>query len=246
MPRKSPRKRIAASQSNAHFVFEPSADDWERVEAAYDHSLVEEDRTAIRNFVNEYFEWAPFEQNAPFKDDLEEYINQLRTAAVAFWRAPASASEAVPSDAVSRARIMLELQFDDRRLGEQNRLATLHGVMTSYVTACDRALVELREQEGFEEGRSWQQLIRQLTGYLKEVGLPTGASHEGFRISDFVRFVRAIQALFPEALRRHYLASDTSLAKEITRARAIIRDKRRHKVVPEKSRRDNKPAEGAR
>src|SRR3712207_3179465 len=102
MPRKSRRKRVEASQSNAFYTFEPSGDDWERVEAEYGHSFAEADRAAIQKLVNEYFEWAPFERNAPFKDDVEDYLLRLRTAAVAFWRAPATVEKGVHSDAVSR------------------------------------------------------------------------------------------------------------------------------------------------
>lgn len=225
--RKSTRKRVGQAETSEHYTFRPTPEQWAAFEEAYGQRLPDTLRDQIAEAVQSYFGWEPFERHAPFADDVLNYVEQVRKAAIALQRAPA---RAVPPNAASYARINLASLFADPRLGESGRLETFRSIIRNFVSACDSLKGSVVENKGFEEGDAWRSLIRKLRRHFEDHGFRAKASKDSDkrngRPSPFVAFVRALQATFPPALVRHH-HSDDALSKAVSDAlKPVKRDAR--------------------
>jgi hypothetical protein len=116
----------------------------------------------------------------------------------------------------------------DDRLGDHTSfpgpIAELTSVLTSFVTACEQSIAELRDPNRAEivEGAAWDAWIRQLLCILNEAGLPTAARKDTDKQktsipSSFVALVRELQRCVPRAC--YPQRSDAALATAISAAR---------------------------
>jgi hypothetical protein len=243
-PRKSRRLRLNISSGwGAERKFAPEPADWQRIEVAYGHQFNGVDREAIVVLVDKYFFWQPSEARAPFVDDATRYLDRLERAAKRFWDV-LLAQEQIPMTGVGdQAHIAEEAemrrvaigfvqshigrylkQFDFRRQTDWRALLEVMG-------ACIPTFVKTREyitgeaaRVGFVEGRTWDQLVWNLTEFANERGLPSGVAKfdDPSQASPFVHFFRELQRTFPGEFQRHE-ASNAALAEAITVARRQIK-----------------------
>ncbi len=240
-PRKSRRVRLPiAVGAGLDVEFTPSAEDWRRIEQAYDRELSPDHRSEIIGFVDRYFRWQPSEAKAPFADDARRYLDQLENTANKFWRV-----------LLERSHIPLTGSGDDVHIAERD---SIRGVAVGYVQshvgrfikqfrgesdwrglldvmqACMPAIMATRQyldeqvKYGFVEGRNWDELVWNLSEFARARGLPSGVSksNDPAKASPFVAFVRELQRTFPERFHRHG-STNAALAEAITVARRQIK-----------------------
>ncbi|MGI8568509.1 MAG: hypothetical protein ACR2KT_05305 [Methylocella sp.] len=234
-PRKSRRARLPTSFMAGCFDFEPSEEDWRRIEAAYPF-LTHGDRDEISRMATEYLLFAPFESRAPFLDDSMAWLADLEKAADKFWKAgnkrPVTEEKQL---AATYARCFVERNIRHWALPRGNEWSVLMGIMTHVVAAFDIAKRELPKEAvaGHVEGQMWDNLICQLTDFSEQRGYPLGASKGIDKSSSdepslFIGFVRELQQTFPAECRRH-TASDMAIAEAIATARRKRRARRKAK-----------------
>jgi hypothetical protein len=235
-PRKSRRKRLNISGGTGpeeKLILQSS--DWDGIEAAYGHSVSDEDRREITGLVNKYFFWQPSESNAPFVDDAVGYLNALEKTGKHFWQTMLE-REHIPNlvgEERLRGDAMIFVQNHVARYLEQfdSRKKTDWDDLVRTMGACIAAFAKTREyltgdaaDRGFVEGNAWNNFIWNLLEYAKGRQLPSGISKgdDSGNPSPFVRFVAALQNHFPPHFRRHD-ASPVALAEAISVARRHIK-----------------------
>jgi hypothetical protein len=240
-PRKSRRLRLPiASGANAEVQFSPSGEDWERIERAYGRALTPDNRSEIAGFIDKYFLWQPSEAMAPFANDAYDYLNQLEKTANTFWRVLLERSHIPMTGSGDQAHIaqrdsirgvgIVYVQSHVGRFIRQFRGGKDWKGLLDMMQACMPAIMATRQyldeqaKFGFVEGRSWNELVWNLSEFAKSRGLPNGVSKsdDPAKASPFVAFVRELQGAFPERFRRHG-STNAALAEAITVARREIR-----------------------
>jgi hypothetical protein len=223
--RKSRRKRLPASSAWGEPDFTPTLDDWARIEAAYGFPLRVDDRRQLVAMVHAHLVWQAFEPNAPFVDDAEEWLERVAAAANALFRTLMPLEEPMKRQASWHSETLIETNFLTRFLPDEGRFRNFTSLIGEFVTACALAKKDFpsHSAHGFEEGQTWNRLIRDLTKFAEERGMPTAASKganksASDRPSPFVAFVRELQTIFPPDSRRHD-TSDAALARGISLAR---------------------------
>lgn len=234
--RKSVRKRLPTSGGSWGAEFAPTEDEWLLIERAYGRTIDGETRARIVDAVKDYLLNEPFERNAPFVEDAIAWLDKVERAAATFWRATYKAEDGSNREAMWSAQSAIEEHIRSAGLGTTSQWHELILVMTDVVAAIRLARRELAADAGvgFVEGDSWQSLVVELTSICAGKRLPTGASKgldktSSDEPSPFVRMFRAVQALFPEASRRHQ-ASYMAAAEAISVARRTDR-KRKARVA---------------
>lgn len=81
-PRKRRKKRLGPVGGSWSTEFSLDSNEWKAIEVVYRHSLPLEVRESITTAVKEYFFLAPFEQHAPFQDDVDKWLVQIGRAAL--------------------------------------------------------------------------------------------------------------------------------------------------------------------
>jgi hypothetical protein len=206
--------------------------DWIRIEKAYGHPLNRSMRTRIRVATRRYIEWAEFEQNVRTSAESTTRVCMIKDSARAFRKAILENPPKIGRDADYYARSLIckhmGLVFDGRD-GLQNLAVQVDRDVTE---ACDRALAELRYQEGsgFRAREMWERWIRDLTTIASDANLPTKVRKDTDKIksgepSPFVSLVRGLQACLPKSYRRSKpysaeAAANIALSTAIVRARA--------------------------
>lgn len=238
-PRKSRRLRLnISSRWGGDTEFKPDDGDWKRIEDAYGVAVTMEQRKKIVGFVVDYFLFQPAETHAPYVDDAIGYLNRFEKAAEAFCEV----LQENPNTPMTGSGIEAHIAEADRLRAVANTFVQSHlesylkkqhyqgpmnwSGLNDVIAASLRAAKETREfiltestKVGFVEGRSWDNLIWQLTEFVEKERLPRGVSKsDPAHASPFVRFVRELQATFPPEFRRH-AASDVALTEAISVAR---------------------------
>jgi hypothetical protein len=236
-PRKSRLPRLPVSFGAGSFEFEPTEDDWRRIETAYPF-LSPADRDEISRIATNYLLHAPCESSAPKMAYAMAWLDDGKKAAEAFlnaWHKWPSADE--KAFAANYAQCLVEHHIGHRFLPEGNEWYALFGIMTHVVAAFGFAKRELEEgaRAGFVEGQEWDELVCQLTDFAEQRGYPVGASKGVDKStsdmnSPFVGLVRELQNTFPEVCRRH-TASDMAIAEAIAVARRKRRNRRKAKLA---------------
>jgi hypothetical protein len=233
--RKSRRARLPTSFMAGSFDFEPSEEDWRRIEAAYPF-LAPSDRDDIARMATDYLLVEPFESRAPFLDDAMAWLDKTGKAAKIFWEAaykrPGTESKEL---AAIYAQGLVERNIRHRALPRSNEWCVLSGIMTHVVAAFDIAKRELPKDvaAGHVEGQMWDNLVCGLTDFADQRGYPFGASKgvdksSSAKSSPFIGLVRELQNTFPAECRRH-TASDMAIAEAIAAARRKSRARRKAK-----------------
>lgn len=234
-PRKSRRARLPTSFMWDGFDFEPSEEDWRRIETAYPF-LSPNDRDEISRIVIAYLLQAPFESRAPFVDDAMTWLAEVEKAAKIFWKVGHKRrSTEEKEQAALYAQSLVERNIRHPALPRGTEWYTLSGIMTHLVAAIEIAKREFPKEAvvGFVEGDMWDDLICQLTDFSERRGYPTAASKGVDKSlsnepSPFIGLVRELQNTFPVECRRH-MASDMAIAEAIAAARRKWRARRKAK-----------------
>jgi hypothetical protein len=241
--RKSRRLRLPISSGwGSEVSFTPQPRDWQRIEAAYGHSLSPAQREAITLLVDNYFRWQPGEARAPFEGDARRYLTRLQKAALQFWRVMLERSHIPMTGIGAKAHIAeqdalrgVAVGFVQYHFGRHIALfdhagktdwKRLLAIMQACIPAFEVTKSYLDEQIklGFVEGRSWNELAWKLTEFAKQNDLDSSVTKfdDPQRASPFVAFFRELQLTFPQEFQRHE-GSNTALAEAITVARRGIR-----------------------
>jgi hypothetical protein len=220
-PRKSRLARFPTSFMWGSFEFEPTEDDWRRIETAYPF-LSPADRDEISRMATDYLMHVPFESYAPKAVDAMAWLVEVEKAAKVFlnvWHKRARTEE--KELAVTYARCLVERHIGHHFLPRGIEWHALSGIMTHVVAAFAIAKCEMKKEPraGFVEGQMWDDLVCRLTDFAEQRDYPGGASKStSDRTSPFIGLVRELQNTFPEECRRHK-ASDMALAEAIAAAR---------------------------
>jgi hypothetical protein len=147
---------------------------WKELEAAYKRDLPTEARRLILAAVRSFLECTDIAKNAPPRAPSIDYVKSLRQGALAFKRALYDKS--LLTDAEARMVRPLLLQ-ELKKCQLKTDLSSITIITSRFITACDHLLAELGNQNGFKDDYGWQIMIKELTEGLKQLRLPTGASH---------------------------------------------------------------------
>ena len=195
-------------------------------------SFQPKDREQLVGIVDDYFGMQPFEGAAPFADDAQAYLKNVRAKANAFSRClvpPPSRREA----AFFVQRLITQRFHGGQQSGPDKWDEVIHFI-SAFEAASRLAAEELPkhvEGRGFVEGYAWRGLIRELDRFCRERSLRVGASKGSNKSrrrepSPFVAFVYELQRAFPDKFRRHNFSHE-ALAKAIATARrAPARDRK--------------------
>jgi hypothetical protein len=200
-----------------------SDDMWSKIEAACGWSFDSELRDPIRTRTNVYLGVAQFERNAKPRAPALDRLQRLRKAGARFQ---AELMRAPEPESARYANFLIKQNFADSQLkygGPTDAIRAMHGVMASFVIACDLAERELERNRarGFQPGESWNVWVRDLAGVLRKRGFPTGVRKDVDKsdtTSPFVRFIWELQELVPQEFRRGS-HSKVALATLISKAR---------------------------
>jgi hypothetical protein len=223
--RKSRRPRISASTFARVHDYKPSDKEWATMQEALGSRIPDKVRKDIVDIVQRYFNIAPAESAAPFINDVQKVISEIRDSTILLERS----LRVVPGkleNAQREACVRISSAF-----GGIGKLEALRITLFALVraTAAARNKTQADEKLGFREGDAWKQMVRDLRTLFKANGLPTTAAqgrdkNKTSRGSEFVEFFAALQKSFPEYLRRHNLGDTFSLAKQINLACQISRE----------------------
>jgi hypothetical protein len=184
-----------------------SDDGWSKIEAACGWSFDSELRDAIRTRTNVYLRDAQFELNAKPRAPALGRLQRIRKAAARFQ---AELMRVPEPESARYANFLIKQNFADSRLkygGPTDAIHAMHGIMASFVFACDLAEKELEKNRAraFQRGEAWNVWVRELAGVLQKRGFPTGVRKDVDKsdtTSPFVRFIWELQELIPQEFRR--------------------------------------------
>lgn len=217
-PRKSRQKRVPHSFGSWQTThFEPRDEDWGSIEGALGSPLDSKARRELVVLVNRYFDWEPFEINAPFVNDAREYLEKIERAGTEFWQSMFKQFRSEKASAYVQVKIDQHLNEVGHRLSLD--WARMLDVMTAWKSACRRMRDQLKQEQegGVKEGAAWNELVIKLRDFAKRKGLKPGVSvrSDGSdTASPVVEFIWSLQATFPRNLQRHH-ASKTALSQAI-------------------------------
>jgi hypothetical protein len=166
----------------------------------------------------------PFESAAPFADDAQAWLGDVRS------KTNALLTSLEPSPSQRKAAFFVQRLITENFRGGQasgpDKWDQIVMYVAAFVAATDLAAGELSKGVkggGFVEGYAWRELIRKLRRFCEARSLPTGAS-KGLNKSrrdepsPFVAFVYQLQLAFPDEFRRHNFSYE-ALATAIAEAR---------------------------
>jgi len=203
---------------------------WKSMEVALDREISTGVRIRLIDLTNNFLSFAPAEVTAEPISGTEKRLAKIRKAAGALQKV---LIEDRHNEADFFADHLIELNFDDARLGKREKIDSLTGLLTSLIASCMRAQGDI-DGEVFAEhkpGQAWAVWIRNLTKLLRENDLPTHARKDsdktwGGQASPFVQFIDRLQACFDPKYRRGS-HSKVALAEAITLARRVENGRRK-------------------
>ena len=181
---------------------------------------------------------APFEQAAPFLNDIDKWLSSVGEVAIRLGNEMGSNTNkksqhgntdnpSVDRDIVLAGQKYLFQCLDFSLFPGLHKLSRLDLQLESLLflpfaiaNASRKARREL--SEGIVEGSAWSSLVRELSTGCKAFGLPTAVGKGKYKSteinSNFLKMFSVFQSMLPENLRRHTHGVD-GLASAITRAR---------------------------
>jgi hypothetical protein len=190
-------RRLPFASSRGGY-FEPEAEEWHRLEAAYGQELPDPVRREIRSAVARYFERVGFEQSAPTFKEGDAAVDRVQDQAKALLDELSNGDlsgfvEYVTSDHFSHER------FSDLRLHLRDLIA-----------ACDLAWPNIKKLKesgaGFKQYDAWNEMSVAVIAALEKHGLNCAVwwNAAAERASPAAMLIEALQELpsFPKAYRR--------------------------------------------
>jgi hypothetical protein len=224
-----PKSRFSAASGRPKFRI--SKADWDRIEAAYGHSLSPPVRRKIRGATRD-LDWVELERKSATISETSARVHTIKKAAHEFresiLRCPAKISREADYYARSLICKHMGLPFEGRD-GLQNLVLKIE---RDIAKGCRQALAELRgeKESGFRHGETWELWVRKLTSILKKSQLPVQVRKDTDKAkvakpSAFVAFMRELQACIPKAYRKSqprssHFEANIALSTAISRARA--------------------------
>ncbi len=221
MARVGRKRRLPVSRSSGAIpIWQPSDDDWIKIESVYGIVFDESMRAETAVIVATYFENEPFGRNAPVIDLASGWLEDMREASLNFLAAYSGGGG-------GGAKVYAEgLVNEHIRLIGSNadfRLRDLVRVMTDVAVAARSSADEIKSDDHpeFEEKVAWRAMIKHLHAFAGKHGLSTAINKSGMikkaasDVSPFVSFVHEIQSSFPEGVTRWHATSYQSLATNI-------------------------------
>jgi hypothetical protein len=229
--RKGTKPRIgSATVSGTAPKFTPSAQEWVKIEQAYDREFTEESRSDICKIVDNYLDWRRFEKEAPLVDDVISQIESIEKRARALNRGFSILFDRSGTDTEAAFHAQTRIEHAWRgadRLGPQ-KLTALHTMTCTLVSACIRAAKTLEHQAKPWEGQAWELMVNRLILFADSHGLSVrirkdSARQAEVKHSPLVSFVKAIQDQFPPEIPIRFSTED-SLALAINRVRRNMKE----------------------
>jgi hypothetical protein len=228
--------KVFFASADGKSKFKISGADWQRIELAYGHPLAGPVRRKIRAATREFLDWAVFERTAPNSSEVIARVQSIKKAVHEFREVVFRCPQKIGKDADFVARHLISkhsgLAFKKGRDGLQNLTLDLAEAISN---GCDFSLAELRSnaKSGFRKGDAWDWWVRKLTAILEAHQLPTENrkdtdKNKTGRPSEFVAFLRELQACLPVEDRRSEPRSDDFQA-NIALTSAIARARRASK-----------------
>ena len=207
--------------------------DWKIIEGAYGREIPDPARQKFLEATQTHLLLTGFENSAEPMQRSVDRVNDLISEAQTFRR------KLLEGDWKSSSRYyadhLVKLNFSSHFLVAPHAFHGLIGVLASFVSACEIALLEMQSDmqvRSPSEGNGWKIWIAQLTITARNFKLPHAVPTDNGANSPFVRLVIALQDHLPETFRRPYHSED-ALAKAIQRARAASKgDMNRSKAPP--------------
>jgi hypothetical protein len=177
--------------------------------------------------VQDYFNLQPMEKNAPFLDAVLERIDQIKFASKSLRNKLQGLPQKENQDTNEIVLNQIGRNCTIPNIeSPTDRIEHIESIVRSLIRATDEARQQFIDgaDSGLVEGQSWRKMVWNLKTLMRDHGLPSGASQDASKSktgegSPFVRFIQALQRIFPdELLRRHHLGSAFALAKEINRS----------------------------
>jgi hypothetical protein len=198
---------------------ELSEQNWRKIEHALGAEISREVRTQLIDSTTRFLFWANYEK---IGDPVSKTKTRISTVAK-------KAKELLQLQAAignTNANLYAQMLIDRHLLGitKVDRYRHLTDIMIFIVEACKKAIEELSsEQVVFQSGQGWERWIEELTGILKNDGLPTKVRRDcdkAAKLSPFVHFVKELQRhAVPAAIQPKH--SPFGLAEAIIRARRV-------------------------
>jgi hypothetical protein len=190
-----------------------------------------ENDEALSAIVNRYFTTQPFEDKAPYVNDVKLILHKILSATAALGQALHPAGIQAEAGFFAHRLIAEEYRTGPVAAGQFD-FVLFERTLNTFEAAVHRATTgRLMRMPEFREGDAWNSLIRDLTGFCKARSWPIGASKNDMsKQSPFVCFVQALQSTFPVDFRRHDVSYE-ALAAAISSARRIPRGERNSAAV---------------
>jgi hypothetical protein len=198
--RKRRRKRLPWSGTHgAPKKWDPTEEDWFRLQNAYGKTFDATLRAAIERAVTEYFLWAPFE-DAPFVDDCIRDHAKATSLAKELGKVIHSLGGA--RSMVARHWKRYFPPEDERR--DHREFSQVVHILHSALAAALRD-IKSPDLPAFSEGDAWERLVLDIANEFRQRGCKATASKNSIcSQSPFVRFVGELQDTFKgRSLRRH-------------------------------------------
>jgi len=217
----SRKKRLSISRpvATATVKWNPNAEQWTNIEAAY-VLLSEEMRAEIAVIVDRYFQEEPYGRNAGFDADAVAWLREMEKGALGFvW----ASGQAGGGGARHVAEWALDEHLKRARIPHHRFLMR---AMTEYASAATAAAEEINgkeDQPRLHEKDAWRTMAASLWAFAFDHDLPRAIAKNVFpKVSPFVAFVRELQATFGSAPTWH-VDSVVTLGEELSRATKDIR-----------------------
>jgi hypothetical protein len=204
-------------------------DEWQKIEAAYGHSVPVSAREQIQSVTCKLVLSAEVERVARPVRESEERLAHIKRATIELCDALFKNPQDEGWDSRVYAYRLLERNVRGAGMAGRRRhsLRALERRLVSLIAGCDLALAQLQspKNQGPRKGDAWGEWVRGVSETTEAHGLPTGASKGKDRNktktppSAFVTLIGELQGLIPDKYRRS-THSVGALAAAISSARA--------------------------
>ncbi len=243
----------------------PTDSDWGHLEKAYGGEKISDDlRVEIKDAVEQYLYWAPFENSAiPVKDfaeqikearilakELQKVVASFGSAATLvqrrwerrFHRDESESAHETPETPIEEDELAIFESAWDTERTQHRFFCNFRDVVRAVISVLDDTRREVMGEglPGFSEGDAWNRLIVNLARGFRSKNLKATATKDLNRPpSAFVTFVKKLQLMFKEEFRRHnstYAALSQAISQALPRSTlAYIAMVDRNKQPPSRS-----------
>jgi hypothetical protein len=185
-------------------VFDPPPDGWDDIEAPYQRQFSDAERDSIVAIVNRYLDERRFEQAAVLSRNKIDLIDKTLQAAKQLNGTLNRLTRRDMPDRNARLDAVLDIEQEWPGGGGTDHFRKLLILSHALALACIQAKKKAESDTGMKIGRAWDQMVRELASFVREIGLKASASKGlrggGFKPSPFVLFIKAIESQCPSSI----------------------------------------------